>query len=114
MINAGDTAFVLMSTAFVMLMTPGLAFFYGGMVRKKNVLSVLMQCFVVLCLLSIHWMLFGYSLAFAPGNGFWGVLVKGESFEGWVPMAQITKVIEPGDYVLDNAINVLGGDIEEG
>ena len=74
MINTGDTAFVLFSTAFVMLMTPGLAFFYGGMVRKKNVLSVLMQCFVVLCLLSVHWMLFGYSLAFAPGQGFWGGL----------------------------------------
>jgi len=74
MINAADTAFVLMSTAFVMLMTPGLAFFYGGMVRKKNILSVLMQCFIVLCLLSVHWMILGYSLSFAPGTGFWGGL----------------------------------------
>jgi len=74
MISAGDTAFILISTAFVMLMTPGLAFFYGGMVRKKNILSVLMQCFLVLCLLSVHWMIFGYSLAFAPGSGFWGGL----------------------------------------
>jgi len=74
MINPADTVFVLFSTAFVMLMTPGLAFFYGGMVRKKNILSVLMQCFILLCLLTVHWMLFGYSLCFAPAKGFWGGL----------------------------------------
>ena len=74
MINQVDTLFVLLSAAFVMLMTPGLAFFYGGMVRRKNILSVLMQCFVALCLLSLQWILFGYSLSFAPGNGFWGGL----------------------------------------
>ena len=74
MINPADTVFVLFSTAFVMLMTPGLAFFYGGMVRKKNILSVLMQCFILLCLLTVHWMLFGYSLCFAPSKGFWGGL----------------------------------------
>jgi len=70
--NTGDTAWVLMSTGLVMLMTPGLAFFYGGMVRRKNVLGILMQCFIILCVLSIQWVLFGYSLAFAPGKGFWG------------------------------------------
>ncbi|HNX81151.1 MAG TPA: ammonium transporter [Candidatus Omnitrophota bacterium] len=74
MINTGDTAFVLLSTALVMLMTPGLALFYGGMVRKKNVLGVLMQCFILLCLLSIQWVLFGYSLAFFPSQGFTGGL----------------------------------------
>jgi ammonium transporter, Amt family len=74
MINQADTLFVLLSAAFVMLMTPGLAFFYGGMVRRKNILSVLMQCFAALCLLSLQWILFGYSLSFAPGNGFWGGL----------------------------------------
>ena len=72
--NAGDTAWVLMSTALVMLMTPGLAFFYGGMVRRKNVLGILMQCFIILCVLSIQWVLFGYSLSFAPGKGFFGTL----------------------------------------
>jgi Amt family ammonium transporter len=72
--NAGDTAWVLMSTALVMLMTPGLAFFYGGMVRRKNVLGILMQCFIILCVLSIQWVLFGYSLSFAPGKGFFGSL----------------------------------------
>jgi len=72
--NTGDTAWVLISTALVMLMTPGLAFFYGGMVRRKNVLGILMQCFMILCVLSIQWVLFGYSLAFAPGKGFFGGL----------------------------------------
>jgi Amt family ammonium transporter len=73
-INPADTLFVLISAALVMLMTPGLAFFYGGIVRKKNILSVLMHCFAALCLLSVFWVLIGYSLAFAPGNGFWGDL----------------------------------------
>ncbi|OGX39101.1 MAG: ammonia channel protein [Omnitrophica WOR_2 bacterium RIFCSPHIGHO2_02_FULL_50_17] len=66
--NAGDTAWVLASSALVMLMTPGLAFFYGGMVRRKNVLGILMQCFIILCAVSLQWVLFGYSLSFAPGN----------------------------------------------
>lgn len=73
-VNAGDTAWLLISTALVMLMTPGLAFFYGGMVRRKNMLSVLMQCFIILCILSIQWVIYGYSLSFAPGEGFWGPL----------------------------------------
>jgi Amt family ammonium transporter len=70
--NTGDTAWVLMSSALVLLMTPGLAFFYGGMVRKKNILSILMQCFIIMCLVSVFWVMFGYSLSFAPGKGFWG------------------------------------------
>lgn len=70
--NSGDTAWVLASSALVMLMTPGLAFFYGGMVRRKNVLGVLMQCMIILCVVSLQWVLFGYSLAFKPGTGFWG------------------------------------------
>ena len=68
-INSGDTAWLLISTAMVMLMTPGLAFFYGGLVRRKNVLSVLMQCFMLLCLMSVQWVLVGYSLAFGPDIG---------------------------------------------
>ena len=74
MINSGDTAWVLISSALVLLMTPALAFFYGGMVRRKNVLSVLMQCFIIMCVLSIQWALIGYSLSFHPGEGFWGGL----------------------------------------
>ncbi|MBF0484719.1 MAG: ammonium transporter [Candidatus Omnitrophica bacterium] len=72
LINAGDTAWVLVSSALVLLMTPALAFFYGGMVRKKNVLSILMQCMIIVGLISVQWVLFGYSLSFHPGNGFWG------------------------------------------
>lgn len=72
MINSGDTAWVLISSALVLLMTPALAFFYGGMVRKKNVLSILMQCMMIVGLVSVFWVLFGYSLAFHPGKGFWG------------------------------------------
>ena len=64
LLNTGDTAWLLVSTAFVLLMIPGLAFFYGGLVRKKNVLSILMQCFMSLCLISIQWLLCGYSLSF--------------------------------------------------
>jgi Amt family ammonium transporter len=65
--NTGDTAWVLTSTALVLLMTiPGLAFFYGGLVRRKNVLSVLMQCFIIVCVISLQWILYGYSLTFGP------------------------------------------------
>ncbi|MDP2942985.1 MAG: ammonium transporter [Candidatus Omnitrophota bacterium] len=65
-IDTGDTAWLLTSSALVLLMTPALAFFYGGLVRKKNILSVLMQCFMITCLITIQWVLFGYSLAFGP------------------------------------------------
>ena len=71
-VDTGDTAWMLISTALVLLMTPGLAFFYGGMVGRKNVLGILMQCFTILCVISIQWVLIGYSLSFAPGKGFWG------------------------------------------
>ena len=68
-INSGDTSWVLTSTALVLFMTlPGLALFYGGLVRSKNVLSVLMQCFSIACLISVCWVVYGYSLAF-KGNG---------------------------------------------
>lgn len=68
-INAGDTAWVLFSAALVMLMTPAVGLFYGGMVRKKNVLSIIMQSFIILAIISIQWVLFGYSLAFGHDTG---------------------------------------------
>lgn len=68
-ISAGDTAWVLASAALVMLMTPGLGFFYGGLVQKKNVLSTLMHSFFTLALVSLIWVLWGYSLAFGPSMG---------------------------------------------
>ena len=59
---------MLISTALVMLMTPGLAFFYGGLVRRKNVLSIMMQCLMLVAVISLQWVLFGYSLAFGPDH----------------------------------------------
>lgn len=64
--SSADSVWVIVATALVMIMTPTLAFFYGGLVRKKNVLSILMQTFVILAVISIQWVLFGYSLAFGP------------------------------------------------
>jgi len=73
--DTGDTAFMLIATALVMFMTPGLALFYGGLVRSKNVLGTIMHSFICLGLISITWVIFGYSLAFGPDiNGFIGNL----------------------------------------
>lgn len=69
MINSGDTAFMLVATALVMLMTPGLALFYGGLVRTKNVLGTIMQSFICLGVVSLIWVFYGYSLAFGPDIG---------------------------------------------
>jgi len=69
-IDTGDTAWLLISTAMVLAMTaPGLALFYGGMVRSKNALGTIMQSFIILCLISVQWVLWGYSLAFGPDKG---------------------------------------------
>jgi Amt family ammonium transporter len=68
-INKGDTAWVLMSAALVILMTPALGFFYGGLVRRKNVLATIMHSFFILALISVQWVLWGYTLAFGPDKG---------------------------------------------
>jgi Amt family ammonium transporter len=73
-VNAGDTAWVLISSALVMLMTPGLAFFYCGMVRRKNVLGTIMHSYILLGLITVQWVLWGYTLAFGPDVG--GVIGK--------------------------------------
>lgn len=72
--NTGDTAWVMTCAALVFIMTPGVALFYGGLARRKNMLSVLMQCFFIMCLMSLQWVLFGYSLAFAPDLGGHGII----------------------------------------
>jgi ammonium transporter, Amt family len=75
--NKGDTAFMTIATALVILMTiPGLALFYGGLVRSKNMLSVLMQVFMIFSLISVLWVVYGYSMAFTAGNPFFGTLDK--------------------------------------
>src|SRR5436853_6945893 len=77
-INAGDTAWVLSAAALVMIMTPAVGFFYGGMVRSKNVVSVIKQSLLILALVSLQWVLFGYSLAFGKDIG--GGLLGGLGF----------------------------------
>lgn len=91
-VNPGDTAWLLVSTALVMLMTPGLAFFYGGMVRKKNVLGTIMHSFMILCVISVVWILWGYSLSFGPDIGgfigsldWFGLRGVGQEANGTVP-----------------------------
>ncbi len=76
-IDTGDTAWMLASTALVLLMTiPGVALLYGGMVRKKNVLATTMQVFAICCLVTVLWMIIGYSLAFTEANPFFGGLSR--------------------------------------
>jgi len=92
-LNGADTAWILTATALVLFMTlPGLALFYGGLVRSKNILSVLMQCFAIACGASLLWMICGYSLVFTDGNGFIGGLsqvmlanVGEDSLSGAIP-----------------------------
>ncbi|HEY0583617.1 MAG TPA: ammonium transporter, partial [Chloroflexota bacterium] len=79
-IDTGDTAWLLTSSALVLLMTPGLAFFYGGLVRRKNALATIMQSFIIIGVISIQWALWGYSLAFGPDIG--GGLLGGLSWWG--------------------------------
>lgn len=67
--NTGDTAWILVCAVLVFIMTPGVAFFYGGMARRKNILSILTQCFAIICIVSLQWVLFGYSLSFGPDTG---------------------------------------------
>ena len=92
-LDSGNSAWILTSTALVLFMTlPGLALFYGGLVRSKNVLSILMQCFAIACISSLLWFAFGYSLAFSEGNAFIGgfdkVFMAGigkDSLQGDIP-----------------------------
>jgi Amt family ammonium transporter len=104
-LNTGDTAWMLVSIALVMLMTPGLAFFYGGMVRRKNVLGVLMQCFIVLGVITVQWIICGYSLAFAPGKGFWGGLAwLGLNGVGSTPFKQYAATIPHEAFMIFQAM----------
>lgn len=107
-ISAGDTAWMLTSTALVLLMTiPGLALFYGGMVRKKNVLATLMQSFAITCLVTLLWWLIGYSWAFTPGSPYLGgssrFLLNGMSFmkdAGKVSVSHLALTIPESVYAM--------------
>ena len=106
MINSGDTAFVLICAALVMLMTPGLALFYGGMVRRKNILGVLIQCFSALCILSIQWVLVGYTLSFGQGGGFFtgGFGWFGLNGVGLEPFAKYSATIPHQAFMIFQAM----------
>jgi Amt family ammonium transporter len=91
-ISGADTCWTLTSAALVLLMTtPGLALFYGGMVRRKNVLSTLMHSFILAALISVQWILFGYSLAFSPGSAIVGGL-------GWLGLHNVSATLANPDY----------------
>src|SRR5499426_4923742 len=90
-IDTGDTAWVLVSSALVLMMTaPGLALFYGGLVRRKNVLATLMHSFILLAMISVQWVLWGYSIAFGPDIG--GII------GGFQYVGLATGGGEPGPY----------------
>ena len=116
--NGADTAWIIVATALVLFMTlPGLALFYGGLVRARNVLSVFMHCYAIACLMSVLWLALGYSIAFGDGNsGYWGGLdkifllnVTSDSLSGTLPevlffafqmtFAIITPALIVGAYV---------------
>jgi Amt family ammonium transporter len=107
-INSGDTAWMLASTALVLLMTiPGLALFYAGMVRRKNVLSTALQSFCITCLVTVLWVVIGYSLAFTPGSPFIGgldrVLLNGMSYvkdSGLLSVSHIAPTIPESVFVM--------------
>ena len=101
-VDKGDTAWLLTSTALVILMTiPGLALFYGGMVRSKNVLSVLMQVFLTFCVIAIAWAVYGYSLAFTAGNAFVGGADR--LFMSGLTVESIAATFSKGVYVPEMA-----------
>ncbi len=99
-ISAGNTAWMIMATALVMLMTiPGLALFYGGLVRNKNILNVLMQCFILLAVITLEWVIFGYSNAFGSSTGFLAPYIGG--FD-WAFLKGI-KVTDVSPYYISQA-----------
>src|SRR5829696_7648010 len=103
-INSGDTAWVLTSAALVMLVTPALGFFYGGLVRRKNVLSTIMHSFFILALISVQWVLWGYSLAFGPDLGGFGFIGNldwiGLNNVGMEPNADYAKTVPHQAYMV--------------
>ena len=103
-IDFGNTAWVLMSAALVLLMTvPGLALFYGGLVKRKNILSVLMQCFIALSVISVLWVVIQYSLAFGPGLKAFGGIFGG--FIGGLDWAMLKNVgFDPSPYTIAQPI----------
>jgi len=105
-VNAGDTAWMIVATAFVLLMTiPGLALFYGGLVRRKNVLNVFMQCFIITAAISIEWVVCGYSLSFGSSTGFLAPYIGGLD---WAFLNNI-KITDLSPYFISHSQMGLNG-----
>jgi len=105
-INTGDTAWMIVATAFVLLMTiPGLALFYGGLVRRKNVLNVFMQCFIITAVISIEWVVCGYSLSFGSTTGFLAPYIGGLD---WAFLNNI-KITDLSPYFISHSQMGLNG-----
>jgi Amt family ammonium transporter len=104
--NAGDTAWVLISAALVMLMTPGVGLFYGGMVRRKNVIAMLIQSMIIVALVGVQWVLFGYSLAFGPDMGglLGGLQWAGLAGVGGAPNADYAATIPHSVFMIFQAM----------
>jgi Amt family ammonium transporter len=99
--NKGDVSWMMTSTAFVLLMTvPGLALFYAGMVRTKNVLSTVMQSFAIFCVVAVLWVIYGYSVAFTAGNPYWGSFDK-LFMLGEDPATAVAATFSKGQYLPD-------------
>lgn len=105
-VSAGDTAWVLVSAAMVLLMTPALAFFYGGMVRMKSVLNMMMMSFGALALVGVIWVLWGYTMAFSAGNGFVGSPTEAFGLRGLMDATMLQATDEAGNVVAGTGIPV--------
>src|SRR6476661_8011320 len=114
--NQADTAWMLVSTALVLLMTPALAFFYGGLVRSKNALNTMMMSFVALAFVGILWAVIGYSLAFAPGNSWIGdtsrILLRGVGLEAQGTIPHLLFMCYQGTFAIITAALISGAIVE--
>src|SRR5580765_824369 len=114
--NQADTAWMLISTALVLLMTPALAFFYGGLVRPKNALNTMMMSFISLGFVGVAWAAIGYSLAFAPGNDWLGdtsrLLLRGVGLEAQGTIPHLLFMCYQGTFCIITAALISGAIVE--
>ena len=114
--NGADTAWMLVATALVLMMTPALGFFYGGLVRQKNALNTLMMSFAALGFVGVGWVLFGYSIAFAPGNAWLGgaqhVMLNAVGVEAKGSIPHILFMAYQGTFAIITAALISGAIVE--
>jgi Amt family ammonium transporter len=114
--NQADTAWMLVATALVLLMTPALAFFYGGLVRSKNALNTMMMSFISLGFVGVVWAVIGYSLSFAPGNAFIGdtsrLFLRGVGLEPNGTIPHLLYMCYQGTFAIITAALISGAIVE--